>query len=128
MIFKSKIGKFTSISYGVTIGPPEHNYKRMTQHPFIIRSEYGILSKEECIPNDEFETPVTIGNDVWIGCNSTILRGIEIGNGAIVGANSVVTKDVPPYAIVAGCPARIIKYRFNQEQIGKRPKMTYRTE
>lgn len=117
MMFKACIGNFTSISYGVTIGPPEHNYSRLTQHPFIIRPEYGILSKEEIIENDELNDPMMIGNDVWIGCNSTILRGVEIGDGAIVGANSVVTKNVPPYAIVAGCPAKVLKYRFEPEII-----------
>lgn len=119
MIFRSKIGKFTSISYGVTIGPPEHNYRRLTQHPFILKSEYGIFNENEIIDNDELNEDLIIGNDVWIGCNSTILRGVEIGDGAIVGANSVVTKDVPPYAIVVGCPANIIKYRFNRDQIKK---------
>ena len=54
---------------------------------------------------------VKIGNDVWLGLNSTILSGITIGDGAVVGCNSVVTKDIPPYAIVAGNPAKTIKYR-----------------
>lgn len=60
---------------------------------------------------------IIIGNDVWIGANSTIMSGVKIGDGAIVGATSTVTKDIPPYAIVAGNPAKIIKYRFNDEQI-----------
>ena len=58
-----------------------------------------------------------IGNDVWIGLNATILDGVTIGDGAIVAAGAVVTKDVPPYAVVAGVPAKIIKYRFTESQI-----------
>jgi len=64
-----------------------------------------------------FVKECVIGNDVWIGCNSTILRGVTIGNGAVIGANSLVNKDVPPYAIVVGSPAKIIKYRFDEEII-----------
>ena len=60
---------------------------------------------------------IVIENDVWIGAKSTIMSGVRISNGAIVGACSVVTKDVPPYAIVAGNPAKIVKYRFSEEQI-----------
>ena len=60
---------------------------------------------------------IYVENDVWIGANSTIMSGVKIGNGAVIGANSMVTKDVPPYAIVAGNPAKLIKYRFTEEQI-----------
>lgn len=117
MIFRADIGKFCSISYGVTIGPPEHNYHRLSLHPFIHLSNYGIFNNKEVIPSDKQGKPCKIGNDVWIGCNSTILRGVTIGDGAIVAANALVNKDVPPYAIVGGVPAKIIKYRFSQEII-----------
>lgn len=60
---------------------------------------------------------IIIENDVWIGAKVTIMSGVKIGNGAVVGACSVVTKDIPPYAIVAGNPARIVKYRFTESQI-----------
>jgi serine acetyltransferase len=60
---------------------------------------------------------VTIGHDVWIGARVLVLGGVNIGIGAVVAAGAVVTKDVPPYAIVAGVPARIIRYRFNEDQI-----------
>ena len=59
----------------------------------------------------------TIGNDVWIGWDVLIKGGVTIGNGAVIGARSVVTKVVPPYAVVAGVPAKVIKYRFEQEKI-----------
>lgn len=68
---------------------------------------------------------ITVGDDVWIGYRSTILSGVQIGQGAIVAAGSVVTKDVPPYAIVGGVPAKVIKYRFPQEVIDKLVKADY---
>lgn len=125
MIFHAEIGKFTSISYGVTIGPPEHNYHRLSTHPMIYDKFYGIFEENGDIRNEKFEKPITIGNEVWIGCNATIRRGVKIGDGAIVGANSMVNKDVPPYAIVAGCPARIIKYRFDRDTINELLKLKW---
>ncbi len=119
MIFKAKVGCFTSISYGVTIGPPEHDYKKPTTHPFLYDTSYGIFNREEIIDNHKFDREIEIGSDVWIGCNVTVLRGCKIGDGAIVGANALVNKDVPPYAIVVGNPAHIIKYRFDGETIAK---------
>lgn len=62
---------------------------------------------------------IVIGNDVWIGLNATIMSGVKIGDGAVIACNSHVVKDVPPYAIVGGNPAKIIKYRFSPEQISK---------
>ncbi|PWB24611.1 hypothetical protein DCO46_11265 [Flavobacterium sp. HTF] len=61
--------------------------------------------------------PIKVGNDVWIGAHSVILSGVTIGDGAIIASNSVINKDVPPYAIVGGSPARIIKYRFDKPTI-----------
>jgi len=117
LIFKVLIGSFTSISYGVTIGPPEHDYTILTTHPFLYDSRYEIFSKEEVMISHKFESPIEIGSDVWIGCNATILRGCHIRHGAVVGANSLVKVDVPPYAIVAGCPAKLIKFRFPEKKI-----------
>lgn len=117
MIFKTTIGNFSSISYGVTIGPPEHDYHRISTHPFLYDPSYDIFGKDEILYNNKFDKQTEIGSDVWIGCNATILRGCKIGDGAIVGANSLVKQDVPPYAIVAGVPARIIKYRFDKNKI-----------
>ena len=67
----------------------------------------------------------SIGNDVWIGACSIIKQGITIGDGAVIGANSFVNKDVPPYTIVFGAPAKIYKYRFNQEEIERIIKAHY---
>jgi virginiamycin A acetyltransferase len=68
---------------------------------------------------------IIIENDVWIGAQSTIISGVKISNGSIIAANSVVTKDVPPYAIVAGNPAVIVKYRFTEEQIDSLLKISW---
>ena len=66
-----------------------------------------------------FDEPLRIGSDVWIGSNACILRGLAVGDGAVIGAGSVVTKDVPPYAVVVGNPARVLKYRFSEEVIAR---------
>lgn len=62
---------------------------------------------------------INVGNDVWIGAKSTIMSGVKIGDGAVIGAKTIVTKDVPPYSIVVGNPGKVIKYRFNEDQIKK---------
>ena len=92
-----------------------HNYNAITPHPFTHLPSFGIVSEK----TDLEIKHISIGNDVWIGMNSCILQGITIGDGVVIGAGSVVTKDVPPYAIVAGNPARILKYRFDSAMIEK---------
>lgn len=91
-----KIGSDTSIAHGVSIMSETHNTD----------------GREELFKNQGMTyKPVVIGEDTWIGAKVTVMAGVTIGNKAIVGANSVVTKDVPDYAVVVGAPARIIKYR-----------------
>ncbi len=119
MIFHAEIGRFCSISYGVTIGPPDHALDRISTHPFLYDAKFGIMEEDGAIRNEKFARPCKIGHDVWIGANATVLRGVEVGNGAVIGANSMVNKDVPPYAIVGGTPARIIRYRFSPEIIAE---------
>lgn len=111
-IMNATVGKFCSISWGVTIGGGEHDYHKITTHDFLYNTNSHLNIGIEGYKR--FSKLMKIGNDVWIGTNSTICRGVCIGDGAVIGANSVVTKDVPPYAIVAGCPARIVKYRFDK--------------
>ncbi len=103
----AQIGKYCSIGYGVDIGMFEHPTDMVSTSP-------KLYDEFNCIKN----IPV-IGNDVWIGSKAIILQGVKIGTGAIIGAGAVVTKDVPPYAIVVGVPAKIIKYRFDSEIIDK---------
>lgn len=117
IIMHTHVGAFTSISWGVTIGASEHDFNRLTSHTFLY-NPYDDLNNG-IIYYDRFEKPTKVGNDVWIGANVTILRGVTIGDGAVIGANSMVTKDVPPYAIVVGNPARIIKFRFKEDLILK---------
>jgi len=109
------IGKFCSIASNVRIfGGGEHNINLISTYPLKkFFQSYGVD------PNVISKGPTIIGNDVWIGMNSIILSGVSIGDGAIIGAGSVVTKDVLPYAIVAGNPAKLIRHRFNEKQIEK---------
>ena len=117
---KVKIGKFCSIAPNVYIAPGNHTYSYLTTHPMLYdkfwQKKLNIHTYHH-IQEQRKET--IIGNDVWIGVNATILEGIKVGNGAIIGANAVVTKDVEDYAIVAGNPAKRIKYRFEKEEIQK---------
>lgn len=102
-----KIGKFCSISDEVTIFlGGEHEINTISSYPFSLKNHYS-------------KGDVTIGNDVWIGQSTIILSGVTIGDGAIIGANSLVTKDVKPYAVVGGNPAKLIKYRFDDDTIDK---------
>ena len=116
-IMHTEIGKFCSIAWNVTIGAPEHNYNLVTSHSFLYY-EYDKLNMGEQVYN-LFNKFCVIGNDVWIGAGAVILRGVKIGDGAVIGANATVTKEVPPYAIVVGNPASVIKYRFEQKCINK---------
>ena len=106
------IGQFCSIARNVSMQVSNHAITRVTTYPI-----FKNLFKEE--NNGEFVSKgsIIIGNDVWIGAHSMILSGAKINNGAIIAANSVVTGEIPAYAIAAGSPAKVIKYRFSQRII-----------
>lgn len=109
------IGQFCSIGPGTKIGGlGTHPVKWATTHPafYSTRKQAGV----SFVKTDQFQEnvgPVKIGNDVWIGANVLIIDGIKVGDGAIIAAGAVVNRDVDPYAIVGGVPARIIRYRFS---------------
>lgn len=113
----AEIGRFTSIAAHTRINPGDHPMHRASQSHFTYRAS-AYFEGEEDEP-DFFDwrrnRKVEIGHDVWIGHGAIVLSRRKVGTGAIVGAGSVVTKDVPPYAIVAGNPARIIRMRFPDE-------------
>lgn len=120
---KTTIGKFCSIADGSVIGATQHPMSFLSTHAFTYEKDcdkknYGNISNQNNIRDISHLTPpCEIGHDVWIGSNAFIKAGVKIGIGAVVGANAMVTKDVPPYAIVGGVPAKIIRYRFNPEII-----------
>jgi virginiamycin A acetyltransferase len=109
-----RIGNFCSIARNVTFCLA-HNHRTdwISTYPFHKYFKNNIFI--EGYP--QVRGDIIINNDVWIGVNAFFLAGVTVGNGAVIGACSVVTKDVPPYAIVAGIPAKIIKYRFDEEII-----------
>lgn len=109
----SKIGSFCSLSWNVSIGGANHDYTRITTSAFLYSDLFDL--KGENNGYERFENYCEIGDDVWIGCGAVICRNVKIGIGAVIAANAVVTKDVEPYTIVAGVPAKKIKSRFSQE-------------
>ncbi len=112
------IGKFSNIAASVRVGATDHPMDRATLHHFTYRSAmYGFGEDDQEFFNHRESRITTIGHDTWIGHGAMIKPGIAVGNGAVVGQGAVVTKDVPPYAIVAGNPAKILRYRFPEDTV-----------
>ena len=97
------IGRYCSIGKNLQFVMNHHDYTHTSTHPLFC--------------NQFSRGHIRIGNDVWIGLNVTIMDNVSIGDGAVIGASAIVTKDVPPYAIVVGNPGRVVKYRFSPEII-----------
>jgi acetyltransferase-like isoleucine patch superfamily enzyme len=117
-IINCDIGSFCSIANGVKIGGGMHPIEWVGTSPVFYEGRDSVKAKFS-----EFKRPkpkrTIIEHDVWIGQNALIKQGVTIGTGAVIGMGSVVTKDVAPYAVVAGVPAKLIKYRFDQHTIDK---------
>lgn len=118
----ANIGRFSSIApyvrSNVGIHPTEAPYATTCPMFYSMRKQTGVtFAREQSF--EEFRPAVHIGNDVWIGENVFLVGGITIGDGAVVMAGAVVTKDVPPYAIVGGIPAKLVKYRYNENTINR---------
>ena len=115
------IGKFCSIACGAKFmfNSANHTLSSLSTYPFpIFFEEWGLDVKEIAKAWDN-KGDIVVGNDVWIGYEAVVLAGVTIGDGAVIGARSVVTKDVPPYTIVGGVPARPIRRRFSDDVISR---------
>lgn len=116
---KLQIGKFCSIACGAKFlfNSANHTLYSLSTYPFPLFFEEWGLEKKDVTNAWDNKGDIVIGNDVWIGYEAVILAGVTIGDGAIIGTRAVVTKDVPPYTIVGGVPAKPIKRRFPEEII-----------
>ena len=126
VMLSGKIGRYTSIGPEVRMTYDTHPYQFVSTSPVFhdaSKRQVGISYCDKSV----FDTSIyadrknchriVIGNDVWIGYRATLMSGITVGDGAVIAAGALVNKDVPPYAVVGGVPAKIIRYRFDQEKI-----------
>lgn len=127
------MGRFCSVAPGVKIGLGHHPTDWLSTHPafFDAMQNFSFWPESRGFktglsrPAEVLKSAPSIGNDVWIGANATILRGVTIGDGAVISAGSVVHKDVPPYTVVSGYPARPLKLRFDKEIVERLQKIQW---
>ncbi len=126
-LLNTDMGKFCAIAAMVRIGAPNHPYERVTQHRLTYTPEYYWPAQQR--DADFFvrrgTDRVTVGNDVWMGLGVIILPGVKVGDGAVVAAGAVVTRDVEPYTVVGGVPARMIKRRFASDAAQRLQKLQW---
>ncbi|MEI6321662.1 MAG: DapH/DapD/GlmU-related protein [bacterium] len=116
IVLQADVGNFCSLAMGSFIGLPQHSLQMVSSHPSFYLKNTPLVKTFSAGDIATCSSPrTTIGHDVWIGQNACIMAGLRIGCGAVIGAGAVVTKDVPDYAIVGGVPAKIIRYRFDEE-------------
>lgn len=120
-LFNTTVGNFSIIARNSVVGLGAHPTNTLTPHSIFYKKNRWKWCDEWCedIGFREADKSINIGNDVWIGMRCLILDGVTIGDGAIVAAGAVVTKDVPPYAVVGGVPAKVLKYRFSPDIIAR---------
>lgn len=112
---RTRIGRFCSIAYYTTIGIGSHDIDFISTHPWTAKASHDPTFTR----SNNWAAWTEVGHDVWVDQGATILKGVRIGTGAVIAAGAVVSSDVPPYAVVGGVPARIIKYRFDAQTIGR---------
>ena len=117
-IIYTTVGRFCSIAAQTRINPGNHPLERVALSHFTYRSSaYGLGADDAAFFDWRRSHRAVLGNDVWIGHGATVLPGVKLGNGAAVGAGAVVSKDVPPFAIAIGVPAKVLRYRFTPDII-----------
>ena len=116
IVVGTTIGSFCSIAPGVRLGGSNHPLSWVSTHPFLYCENRGFVPRDDPWFVQEANAPVLIADDVWIGVNALVVPGVAIGRGAVVAAGAVVTRDVAPYAIVAGVPARVVRKRVDEER------------
>lgn len=115
-IIYSEVGKFCSIASHARLNPGNHPMERVTQHHMTYRrNQYGFGPDDDAFFDWRRAHKVTVGHDVWIGHGAIILPGVTVGTGAVIGAQAVVSRDVAPYTIAVGVPARPLRMRFPEE-------------
>ncbi len=116
-IIYSEIGKFCSIAAHTRINPGNHPTWRPAMHHFSYRSKSYQLGEEDDADFFQWrrDDKVLLGNDVWLGHGAIVLAGVKIGTGAVIGAGAVVSKDIPPFAVAVGVPAKVIRFRFDEK-------------
>ncbi|WP_172135674.1 CatB-related O-acetyltransferase [Adlercreutzia sp. ZJ473] len=111
VIKNASIGRYCSIAWNVSVGGGNHNVDSVSTYtPYWWKRTFGVD-----LPDDRESAYCEVGSDVWMGVGVNITTGVTIGHGAVLGAGSVVVKDVPAYAVMGGVPARVIRYRFDEE-------------